>query len=349
MVKTPHLRARGRRGASVRFYWEPSPSLARLGFKCTRLSDDRARAVVEAQEINAEVDEYRHKLARGMFDGARAGTIRALIAFYKSHDDFLMLAETTRRDYAHRLELIARKLGDVMAAQITPLIVQELKRAWSATPSQANHLCRVLRLLLSFAKRQGMIRQNPALGFRQYREPPRHSVWTHDEERRFLAVCGPELALVYMLAISTAQRQGDILALPWSACHDGLITLKQAKTGQKMEIPITARLGKVLEEAPRVSPVICTRNGRPWKVDHFRHMFKAAMVRARIEGRTFHDLRRTAVVRMAEAGCTIPEIASLSGHQLETTSRIIETYLPRNRRLAQAAVAKLEQWRPEPE
>ena len=82
-------------------------------------------------------------------------------------------------------------------------------------------------------------------------------------------------------------------------------------------------------------------------IDAIASEAEKAMVKARIEGRTFHDLRRTAVVRMAEAGCTIPEIASLSGHQLETTSRIIETYLPRNRRLAQAAVAKLEQWQPE--
>ena len=348
-MRTPQFRVKANADGSKRYYWEPSASTRALGFKPLRLSDDKGRAILEAKERNLEVDEYRHKLARGLFEGAKAGTVRALIGLYKSHDDYLLLAESTRHDYAHRLELIARKIGDARITDVTPLIVQALKRAWSATPSQANHLCRVLRLLLSFAKRQGMIKDNPALGFRQYREPPRHSVWTHDEERRFLAVCGPELALVYVLAVHTAQRQGDLLALPWSACHDGMITLKQAKTGQKIDVPISARLGKALEEAPRVSPVICTRNGRPWKADHFRHTFKKAMVKARIEGRTFHDLRRTAVVRMAEAGCTIPEIASLSGHQLETTSRIIETYLPRNRRLAQAAVAKLEQWHPEEE
>ena len=348
-MKTPHLRVRKNSDGSARYYWEPSKSVVEMGFRMVRLSDEKARAILEAKERNLEVDEYRHRMARGMFDGARAGTIRALIGMYKGHDDYLLLAEATRRDYASRLELIAKKLGDARVADINPSIVQALKRAFSATPSQANHVCRVFRLLLSFARRQGMIRDNPAMAFRQYREPPRRSVWKHDEEQRFLDVCGPELALVYMLAINTAQRQGDILRLPWSACRDGLILLRQEKTGAEVHIPVTARLGRLLAGTPRVSPVICTRNGRPWRADHFRHMFKAAMVRARVEGRTFHDLRRTAVVRLAEAGCTVPEIASLTGHRIDRTEKIIETYLPRSRRLAQTAITKLELWRPEQE
>ena len=139
-MKTPHLRVRKNSDGSARYYWEPSKSVVEMGFRMVRLSDEKARAILEAKERNLEVDEYRHRMARGMFDGARAGTIRALIGMYKGHDDYLLLAEATRRDYASRLELIAKKLGDARVADINPSIVQALKRAFSATPSQANHV-----------------------------------------------------------------------------------------------------------------------------------------------------------------------------------------------------------------
>jgi hypothetical protein len=48
------------------------------------------------------------------------------------------------------------------------------------------------------------------------------------------------------------------------------------------------------------------------------------------------------VVRLAEAGCTVPEIAAITGHQLDRTARILETYLPRTAPLARAAIRKLE-------
>jgi hypothetical protein len=47
------------------------------------------------------------------------------------------------------------------------------------------------------------------------------------------------------------------------------------------------------------------------------------------------------MVRMAEAGATVPQIASVSGHSIEATQRILETYLPRNRDLAEVAIARL--------
>ena len=57
------------------------------------------------------------------------------------------------------------------------------------------------------------------------------------------------------------------------------------------------------------------------------------------------DLRRTAVVWLAEAGCEIPEIAAITGHSLNRTSAILEVYLPRNTKMAQNAIAKLSKYR----
>ncbi len=51
----------------------------------------------------------------------------------------------------------------------------------------------------------------------------------------------------------------------------------------------------------------------------------------------FLDLRRTAVVWLAKAGCTEGEIASISGRDIETVRTILESYLPRTGKLAASA------------
>jgi integrase len=64
---------------------------------------------------------------------------------------------------------------------------------------------------------------------------------------------------------------------------------------------------------------------------------------AGIEGLTFHDLRGTAVTRLAIAGATEAEIAAVTGHSLRDVHRILDRhYLARDPRLAESAIRKLE-------
>ncbi len=58
------------------------------------------------------------------------------------------------------------------------------------------------------------------------------------------------------------------------------------------------------------------------------------------------DLRRTAAVRLAEASCTPIEIAAITGHSIERTRQILETYVPRTDPMGRNAVAKWERNEP---
>jgi hypothetical protein len=56
----------------------------------------------------------------------------------------------------------------------------------------------------------------------------------------------------------------------------------------------------------------------------------------------FHDLRGTAVTRLALAGCTVPQIAAITGHSLRDVEEILDThYLGGKAELAEAAIIKL--------
>lgn len=58
---------------------------------------------------------------------------------------------------------------------------------------------------------------------------------------------------------------------------------------------------------------------------------------------TFHDLRGTAVTRLAKAGCTVPEIATITGHSLKDVGTTLDShYLNRDSALGESAIRKLE-------
>ena len=122
---------------------------------------------------------------------------------------------------------------------------------------------------------------------------------------------------------------------------------EQGKTGVRVCIPVTKRLKAMLDNAPRVSTVILTNSrGRPWLERSFREAWHAAYIKAEIEDDLhFHDLRGTAITRLAEAGCTTPEIAVISGHGMKTVEVILDKYMARTSKMAVAAIAKLERGR----
>jgi hypothetical protein len=146
------------------------------------------------------------------------------------------------------------------------------------------------------------------------------------------------------------QREGDTIRLSWPQYEGGSFTLRQRKTGRLITIPATTELRQALAEAPRRSPtiVISETTGQPYKEDHFRHEFARIRALAGLPAELrFMDLRRTAVVRLAEAGCSVPEIAAVTGHSIDRTARILEVYLPRTAPMARSAVARLDQARAE--
>ena len=61
----------------------------------------------------------------------------------------------------------------------------------------------------------------------------------------------------------------------------------------------------------------------------------------RVRHRQRRDIRRTGIVRLAEAGATTPQIAAISGHSIDYCQKIIDTYLPRR---TEVALGGIEAW-----
>jgi integrase len=209
---------------------------------------------------------------------------------------------------------------------------------------QGDYAWSVLMRLLSWARGRGITAYRPPERVeRLYRVDRAEAIWTDADVVKFSAAAPATLQRALALALETGKRQGDLLVSPWSAYDGAWIRLRQSKAGRKVAIPVTQRLKIVLDAAPRTSPVILTSStGRPWKPNAFRNAWADACRKAGTVGLTFHDLRGTAVTRLAEAGCTVQEVATITGHSLSDVASILDRYSARTEKLAQSAIAKLE-------
>ncbi|MGC2778485.1 MAG: tyrosine-type recombinase/integrase [Bradyrhizobium sp.] len=88
--------------------------------------------------------------------------------------------------------------------------------------------------------------------------------------------------------------------------------------------------------------ILANSFGRPWTEDDFRTSWDKAFKKTSLKNLHFHDLRGTAVTRLALSGCSVPEIAAITGHSLKTVQEILDAhYLGGRLELAESAIQKL--------
>jgi integrase len=354
-LKVRYLVAKRQPNGTVLFYWQPNQALRQAGYRCHRLARDTnllADAVAEAERINADVDAWR---AGTKPEPIRAHTLPWLAKLHCKDEAFTRLADSTRRSYRECLKVLegwSRRAGHPKVTGLARPAIKQFQRTLAEqSRHKSNKVMRVLRILLQFAVDEGYLETNPATKLKLRKTEPRAAVWTPEEVDRFCAAAAAagrsSVALAVRLAVNLGQREGDVLRLTW-AQHDGhAFSIRQGKTGTLIEVPVARELAHALALAPRSSPsiVVSEVTGRPYLADNFRAVFARIRRAAGLSGVQFLDLRRTAVVRLAEAGCTVPEVAAITGHGIETTQKILEVYLPRNSTMARHAIAKLESYR----
>lgn len=296
------------------------------------------------------IDSYNRAVAER--HPQRTDTLLGLLNAYQASEDFKGLAARSRRDYVKQIVRIERRFSDFPVAALSDRRSRAIFLAWRdeiarTSRRQADYAWTVLSRSLSWALDRGIVADNPcAKAGRLYRGNRVDRVWSSDDEAAFMEAAPAHLRLAFLLALWTGQRQGDLLALPWSAYDGECIRLRQSKTGARVVVPVAKPLKAALDDAKekKVGPLVLTNSrGLPWTGNGFHASWRKVCAGAGIRGLTFNDLRGTAVTRLALAGATEAEIATISGHSLREVRSILDSnYLHRDPALAKSAVAKLE-------
>ena len=332
------LKVTGQRGKGTYYYaWRGGP----------RVDTDAAPGTAEFMQAYNEAIATAKRPENGKFAD--------LIALYKKSAEFTTRSAKTQKDYLRYIKLIEEKFGTMPISALGAPAVRGVFKDWKdelvpVSLRHADYAWTLLQRILSVAKDRGKIKTNPCeRGGRLYEADRSDKLWTDDIIKQFFEGAPKHLHLPLMLALWTGQRQSDLLRLPWSAYDGERIRLRQRKgkrgKGRRVTIRVGAPLKAALDAAPRVATVILTTsNDTAWTEDGFRASWGKACEKADIpDDLTFHDIRGSAVTRLAEAGCEVPEIATITGHSLKDVEVILDAhYLGRTTKLADSAVAKLE-------
>jgi integrase len=336
LVKLRYVTRRIDRSGLERWYWQ------RRGHKLTRLPDNPIERIAMAEQLNAVADSLaaRVELARG--------TIGWVIQKYRDSDEYEDLSAGTVKYYRRFLRDI-EALGPALPfSSFTRRAVVDFVEIYK--PSQRHQAASVLKNLFKIARYYGIVGSDETVGLRLRASRPRDRIWSDEETTRWIeSTESSEMITVFLLLQFTAQRPGDALKMTWPQYSGSAIRLRQEKTGTLLDVPVHPTLRDHLDGLDRsgMSLTIVARRGRPVSYRRFNERFREIAERAGIDAQA-RDLRRTAMLRMAEAGATVPQIASVSGHSIESTTRILETYLPRNRGLAEIAITRLAEYKKGP-
>lgn len=279
-----------------------------------------------------------------------AGTFNRLVRDYTLSPEFAKLAASTRSEYRRMLTKAEAKFGKLPIAALDDPRVRQDFMTWRGAVSresgdrEADNRLSVISSMLSWAKENGRILHNHVAGFRRLHKVDRSElIWLPSHIEAFMNVAPLELQRALILALHTGQRQADLLSLSWNNYDGTTISLRQGKTKRRVDIPCTAALRRMLDGVDRdTNLVLTTRTKLPWKARYFKAQWEAASKAAGVGDLHFHDLRGTAITMLAEARCSTPQIAAITGHSLKTVTTILDKYLARTRTLAEEAVALFE-------
>jgi len=272
--------------------------------------------------------------------GARTnpGTVRALAVSYFHSSDFRSLKLSSQAIYRGVIDRFCIQYGDNRVAGLKREHVVKLMAARAEKPVAANNLRKVLRAMMKHAVEIGL-RDVRAI---RVKSDGFHS-WNDDEIAQFEKrhPRGTPARLALALLLYTGQRRSDVVRMgPQHICN-GVLGVRQQKTGIELAIPVHSALAAVIAETPTYHLTFLTNQfGRPFTAGYFGQWFREQCDMAGLRHCSAHGLRKAAARRLAEAGCSTHEIAAITGHaSLKEVARYTEAV--DRRRLAQSAMAKV--------
>ena len=223
-----------------------------------------------------------------------------------------------------RLKAILRKpITSENMALLTPSKIAKYRdeRLLEIAPSTVVRELAYFSSIINHARREwGINTPNPVLSVRKPAQPlGRNRILTPEEEKRLLNACEPRANRniftrpFVILALETAMRRGELLSLRWENIDYLKRTafLALTKNGEARTVPLSTRAIETLQALPR------SIDGRvlPINFAALETNFQRARNKANLADLRIHDLRHTAITRLAERLPNLIELSAVSGHK----------------------------------
>jgi integrase len=227
---------------------------------------------------------------------------------------------------AHLLPALGdRRAVALTTAEVTAYVVARQKAG--AANATVNRELAALKRAFTLALRAEKLTRRPHIPMLR-EDNVRQGFFEPAQLQAVLVALPEEIRPVIRFAAITGWRKQEVLSLTWAQVdfRAGLVRLEAGttKNGEGREFPLTPELRSLLEaqrahtdrlqrELGAVVRYVFHRGGEPIRC--FREAWAVACRRAGVPGRLVHDLRRTAVRAMVQAGIPERVAMKLSGHK----------------------------------
>lgn len=314
---------------------------------------ERALCAITSAQDRGEYGEIREitfkDFALKWLEGYTKGRVKeSTYRFYK----FIIVPEKNPQKNPQKKPYLIPYFGERKLTQITPDMIEaylseRLNEGKLSKRTIAYHLT-VLRMLFKRAILWGYLRQNPAEKVEGIRPKRREMEFLREEEvRLFLPQVRDEFYPLFLTAVLTGMRQGEILALKWGDISWATnqihvrrsLDLNRRFTEPKTEhsiriVPMSQNLALTLKKhqlgcEPNEHDLVFARYGKPVNARGLLIMeFRRALRKAGLRKIRFHDLRHTFAVMYLRAGGTIKDLQYILGHASATTTLKYLHYVP---------------------
>lgn len=324
------------------FYW-----ILLDGFTDARGRPLREKTKILRDASSAELRKANRKLAEALYFERMAecgrGTVRPGVkpprtfaeqaAWFSEHllpkrkgreREGEILPRLVRTFGAYQLRAITRELVTekwITPRSTQPTVVKKAHRTAARTvqagPRTINREVSVLKAVMQSAV-PTYLEVSPVYGMKLLKAPtPKRRLMTEEEEKNLLAVMAPDDKALFLLALDSLVRMGDVLDLKRSDDGETSVWIADPKAGGGFSVPVSKRTRKALDKIPtdgteyyfsrrrRAETARDRRNG-------IRRMLKRYCEAAgvpygrRFGGLTFHwGTRRTGTTRMLTRGVDI--------------------------------------------
>ena len=190
----------------------------------------------------------------------------------------------------------------------------------------------VIGTAFTWARERGKTTARPTQDIKNH-DGGSHEPWPDDILQAALSSKDDTIRLAVHLLYFTGQRLGDVCNMRWGDIQGGRMVIRQRKTRKHVDPPLTAELKAELDRTPKRGLFILD-GIRPQTLRLKLKAFTRAMGVETVP----HGLRKNAVNSLLEAGCTIAEVAAITGQSFA----MVEYYAARvnTSGLGSAAVLK---------
>lgn len=262
---------------------------------------------------------------------AAGGTIAALCDSFSLSSDFRSLSPDYARVIRKNIEAIRAKAGKGRARDLHQRHIKADLAPLS--PHAAIARLKAWRLLCAYGINAQEIEENPAEGIARKRIPKTsgHAPWTPTQiaaYRAKWALDTPQRLAMEVLFWTAARISDGVRIGDGMIGRDGVLAFRQSKTGGMAYVPWTCALPAYAEacERDRVHlhaalaarrtrhmTMLATAWGKARSVKGLGNLIARAAQEAKID-RSAHGLRKARLTALADAGATVHQIASWSGH-----------------------------------